>query len=855
MLSSLPSDSTKHEDIATFEDNLPKEDIGQVSVQGIISVVDDPSNTRTSTFDLLTKTELGIDPTRFYAAPSPKIAPSITKNIEFFQVFHRQDSAFVHFDEIVGRRSLDDNASSPLKVYSFESVKSGQRKFLVADYSTFFKRYLPTLPNKIDGQLKSSSSASFNTLSSEFNTRGTEDDSRMQEKAHTHVYEIIRDNVPCRAYFDLEYERAYNADVDGDDLTSIWINLVVWKIFELYDIILGKKDIIVLDSSTPKKYSKHVVLIIPVCKCLKNIDSLVLNSVSLPSPGNECDSADGVSTSEEYLFRSNITVGSLVCLIIGDITGNEENDLPPSYGDVLNNTELESEFMNAAKSTDNCDGKMKSIPIDSDVQHEPHLHRGSLTDVNMPPNGITQGYEKLWVNKDNGKVTCFVDLGVYTRNRAFRLWNSSKFGKNVPFQVLFQDRKKYLGLSNSIMKSEKDKIIDSLGSTRRRKLNSLEEIQDFTLKRSFVIPYNLYEGIPCKKKYFSSSDNNDNCNSNSSSRGSNRIGVGTVGVPISSLGDSTGSNQNSDVIMVSKDQQNSDVIMVLKDQQNSDVIMVPKDQQNSDVIMVPKDQQNRSSIDTTTTSSTYVHTEVNMDNLDGFVDDVVAGRNKSSEHSKKCPGDMTMGYLQQSEVMTASTSASASTSRAIITASPPDSYHSIDINATLCHVTDTSPTQALNYKQNLDLNLSNSFDDTFSLLHSPSPASFSQHLPQSRSTKIDYSSPQFTHSQPYSLPIPLTSELDIFDSPEASMKYTQYLHLPIISRITSVAIQKNSDGHLHFQTQSNNLNDDPLFWRKNEILRSTMHGEKSPFYQIDDFVLKFVSRGGVQGLIGKWIIV
>ena len=843
MSSSLISDSTKHEDIVIFEDNLPKEDIGQVSVQGIISAIDEPSNTRTSTFVLLTGTELGIDPTRFYAAPSTKIAPSITKHSEFFQVFHRQDSAFVHFDEIVGRRSLDDNASSPLKVYSFESVKSGQRKFLVADYGTFFKRYLLTLPNKIDGQLKSSSSASSNTLSSEFNTRGTEDDSRMQEKAHTHVYEIIRDNVPCRAYFDLEYERAYNADVDGDDLTSNWINLVVWKIFELYDIVLGKKDIIVLDSSTPKKYSKHVILIIPVCKCLKNIDTLELNSVSLPSSGNECDFADGVSSSEEYLFRSNITVGSLVCLIIGDITGNEENNLPPSYGDVLNNTDLESELMNAAKCTDNCDGKIKSMPTDSYVQHEPHLHRGSLNDVNMPPNRIIQGYEKLWVNKDNGKVTCFVDLGVYTRNRAFRLWNSSKFGKNVPFQVLFQDRKKYLGLSNSIMKSENDKMTDSSGSKRKRKLNSLEEIQDFTLKRSFVIPYNLYEGIPCKKKFFSSSDNNDNCDSESSSRSSNRIGVGTVGVPISALGVCTGSNQSSDVIMVPTDQQ------------NSDVIIDRKDQQNSDVIIGPKDQQNRSSIDTTTTSSTYVHTEVDMDNSDGFIDDIAAVRRESSEHSKKSPGDITVGYLQQSGIMTASTSTSAS--RAIITASPPDSYRSIDINATLCLVTDSSPAPALNYKQNVNLNLSNSFDNTVPLLQSPSPASFSQHLPQPRSTLFDFSSPQFSLSQPYSLPLPIPlplprpSELNIFDNPEAPMKYTQYLHLPIISRITSVGIEKNSDGQLHFQTQSNNLNDDPLFWRKSEILRSTMHGEKSPFDQIDDFVLRFVSRGGVQGLIGE----
>ena len=460
---SLPSDPYNLQEVTNFEKYLPKE-----HRRPIIRDFRKNSNISTFSSELPTGTEyetecvtdcgidgIGIDPTRFYAVSAVRTSPLVEKHSEIFQVFHRQDSAFFFFDEIIGTQSCNVNVSSPLKVYSFESVKSGQRKFLVANYSTFFQRYLQALPSKIENQLKSSGNVSYPTICggelnySEFNSRGAGDDGRMHEKAHTHVYEIIRDNVPCRAYFDLEYERAFNADVDGDHLTSLWINLVVWKIFELYDIVLGKKDIIVLDSSTPKKYSKHVILIIPVCKCTKYVDTLELTSMSPPGTTEVGDLPDGERTSEEYLFRSNITVGSLVSLIMNDITEKGDKSMAPQNDDVLQQRTLEVEDMHAEKGTDKRYDLTESTLADRDVQGE--FHRELENDVNLPSKGIIQGYEKLWVKKENGKTTCFVDLGVYTRNRAFRLWNSSKFGKNVPFQVLFQDRKKYLGLSNSIM--------------------------------------------------------------------------------------------------------------------------------------------------------------------------------------------------------------------------------------------------------------------------------------------------------------------------------------------------------------------------------------------------------------------
>ena len=161
-----------------------------------------------------------IDPKRFYA-------PVVSRSIEHFRIFPRQDFAFNYFDEVLARRAATDTKPFLLKVFSFESAETGQRRFLVADYDSFSRHY-----------------------------------SKDPTNSH-HVYEIIRENVPCRAYFDLEYQIEFNKHLDGDSLTATWISLVIWKIFEIFNILLGNKNIIVLDSSTQKKYSKHVILNIP----------------------------------------------------------------------------------------------------------------------------------------------------------------------------------------------------------------------------------------------------------------------------------------------------------------------------------------------------------------------------------------------------------------------------------------------------------------------------------------------------------------------------------------------------------------------------------------------------------------
>lgn len=172
-----------------------------------------------------------------------------------YEIFPRQQLAFDFFDEI----SIERRKRQNIKIYAFESTESGTRKFLVASWNTFIEEYLK------DGG------------------------------GHGHMYELIRDKFPCRAYFDLEFTKAANESVDGNALTAKWINLATWKIYELFGICLGPEHIVVLDSSSLTKFSKHVIFI-------------------LPSFGQH-----------ELLFRNNAAVGSLMEHILVEMTAVVES--------------------------------------------------------------------------------------------------------------------------------------------------------------------------------------------------------------------------------------------------------------------------------------------------------------------------------------------------------------------------------------------------------------------------------------------------------------------------------------------------------------------------------------------------
>jgi hypothetical protein len=687
-----------------------------------------------------------INPKQFYA-------PVISRNIEHFRIFPRQDFAFNYFDEVLARRAAADTTPFLLKVFSFESTETGQRRFLVADYDSFLRHY-----------------------------------SKDPTNSH-HVYEIIRENVPCRAYFDLEYQIEFNTDLDGDSLTATWISLVIWKVFEIFKILLGKKDIIVLDSSTQKKYSKHVILNIP--------------AIRFPGIKTEYDMGDGENSeteSTEFLFRNNIAVGSLVNMIINDITttshSDDESDKPKDLSREVNIEECVDELNSGCDNENNYDNIKRDDKYDdyrksndhgeiikrdkiiSDIGSTENEHQSLQKKSKIVPNFSHElkpkkEYEMLWVNKENGQKTCFVDLGVYTRNRAFRLWNSSKFGKNVPFKIVREDKKKYKGLDTSNI----GKLLGNVGPNGAVRAGC---VRNFNLQRCFVIPLDIYEGV-----VVGSGDNTEM--ERSTSRGDQTI---------RGKGGNEGGKRKRD-----SDRYESST--------SKGSITAITDYSIGDITDSACHTLNGGSGDLDDSHSTEVHP----------VDD----------ESSKSNG-------------------SALLSRALLSnpfldlPSDVSSLHSICSLASTAQVTAPAASTSLSCSSSSTSSSSSSSSDK-PLSHSFTSPSHVSAAP-SVISPIPKTMDQVPH--PHEGP-PKFPNLDyIFDFPTKSMKYVQYLHLPAIERITRYSGHVGHNGRVQTGVSSSSRSS----WRNGEILRSKVYLQRSPFPAVDDFVAKFVTKGGVQGIIG-----
>ncbi|KAF4036746.1 Herpesviridae UL52/UL70 DNA primase [Phytophthora infestans] len=236
--------------------------------------------------------------------------------------FPRQQEAFEFADQVTAFRQRvratrdvssgkgSDDEYTP-RVFSFESAGDGKRRFLVASLTEFWNNY-----------------------------KKTRDD-------HRHVYEIIREGVPCRLYFDLEFKREINLHVDGNELVARLVSLLQLQLFRRYGIHVQHRDIYHLDSSTSAKFSRHLIFHFP----------------------------DG------SLFTNNLHAGAFVRECISDLV-----DLNDCTSDKLETPDdLLSPFLLNTESGDD--------PVD--------------------------------------KKQLFIDTGVYTRNRMFRVLGSSKFKKQV----------------------------------------------------------------------------------------------------------------------------------------------------------------------------------------------------------------------------------------------------------------------------------------------------------------------------------------------------------------------------------------------------------------------------------------
>ncbi|XP_075842862.1 DNA-directed primase/polymerase protein [Microtus pennsylvanicus] len=200
-------------------------------------------------------------------------------------------------------------------------------------------------------------------------------------KTLLHCYEVIPENAVCKLYFDLEFNKLANPEADGKRMVALLIEHVCKALEELYNVHCSAEDVFNLDSSTEEKFSRHLIFQL-----------------------------------HDAAFKDNIHVGNFVRKILQPalhlITQEDEDKIPEEMGheaSCFSDVPLEQETSEAWETPE--------LP----KQHSPDLS------FLVVKNGI-------------GEKCLFVDLGVYTRNRNFRLYQSSKIGKCVALEVAEDNR-------------------------------------------------------------------------------------------------------------------------------------------------------------------------------------------------------------------------------------------------------------------------------------------------------------------------------------------------------------------------------------------------------------------------------
>ncbi|KAM6149655.1 DNA-directed primase/polymerase protein isoform 2-T2 [Erethizon dorsatum] len=209
-----------------------------------------------------------------------------------------------------------------------------------------------------------------------------------------HCYEVIPENAVCKLYFDLEFNKHANPEADGKKMVALLIEHVCKALQELYSVSCSAEDVFNLDSSTDEKFSHHLIF--------------QLHNVA---------------------FKDNIHVGNFVRKILQPalhlISSEDDDMILNSMGHEFSHFP-ETPLKQGISFNQRSLGKdiAKSWTLNSKIPERLESAEQSSPDLSF-----------LVVKNNTGEKHLFVDLGVYTRNRNFRLYKSSKIGKSVALEV------------------------------------------------------------------------------------------------------------------------------------------------------------------------------------------------------------------------------------------------------------------------------------------------------------------------------------------------------------------------------------------------------------------------------------
>ncbi|CAH8849763.1 unnamed protein product, partial [Trichobilharzia szidati] len=191
-------------------------------------------------------------------------------------------------------------------------------------------------------------------------------------------YEVIMVDTPAKLYLDLEFCKLSNENKNGEEAVSSFLKALFGCIEFFYGIKISLSEVLTLDASTSKKFSQHIII----------------NNANL-------------------LFQTNLEQGQVIRILCKCLS---------QYS--LLNTDLAY--------TEECCHCLEQI--------------SQITQIIFPEIGFTEqdakncfALSKDAQSNDNNKLwKCICDLGVYTRNRNFRLAGSCKLsgsGLLLPYNV------------------------------------------------------------------------------------------------------------------------------------------------------------------------------------------------------------------------------------------------------------------------------------------------------------------------------------------------------------------------------------------------------------------------------------
>jgi len=146
------------------------------------------------------------------------------------RTFKKQAAALAYLEEHNAKQLAEGKVE--LLLFGREITDFGHRYFVVEDPRTFFEKYMS------------------------------------MEVQHRTFYEIIRGDRPCRLYFDIEFDKTLNPGHDGETSMKVFRKRLARQLrtklnFDFSGVGDILEGMVEFDSSTNKKFSRHLVVTLP----------------------------------------------------------------------------------------------------------------------------------------------------------------------------------------------------------------------------------------------------------------------------------------------------------------------------------------------------------------------------------------------------------------------------------------------------------------------------------------------------------------------------------------------------------------------------------------------------------------